>query len=101
MVGAEESHFHRSGYDYGQGTDPYDGTPHDAKLREEQAWATHNSLVSYFGRLNYTLLNRYMLTATFRADGSSRFSEDNRWGYFPSVALAWKINEEAFMKNLT
>ena len=42
MVGAEESHFHRSGYDYGQGTDPYDGTPHDAKLREEQAWATHN-----------------------------------------------------------
>ena len=42
-----------------------------------------------------------MLTATFRADGSSRFSEDNRWGYFPSVALAWKINEEAFMKNLT
>ena len=100
MVGAEESHFHRSGYDYGQGTDPYDGTPHDAKLREEQAWATHNSLVSYFGRLNYTLLNRYMLTATFRADGSSRFSEDNRWGYFPSVALAWKINEEAFMKNL-
>ena len=81
MVGAEESHFHRSGYDYGQGTDPYDGTPHDAKLREEQAWATHNSLVSYFGRLNYTLLNRYMLTATFRADGSSRFSEDNRCGY--------------------
>ncbi len=101
MVGAEESHFHRSGYDYGQGTDPYDGTPHDAKLREEQAWATHNSLVSYFGRLNYTLLNRYMLTATFRADGSSRFSSDNRWGYFPSVALAWKINEEAFMKKLT
>lgn len=101
MFGAEESHFHRSGYDYGQGTDPYDGTPHDAKLREEQAWATHNSLVSYFGRLNYTLLNRYMLTATFRADGSSRFSSDNRWGYFPSLALAWKINEEAFMKKLT
>ena len=42
-----------------------------------------------------------MLTATFRADGSSRFSDDNRWGYFPSVALAWKINEEAFMKKFT
>ena len=101
MLGGEESHFHRSGYNYGQGTDPYTGEPHDAKLREEQAWATHNSLVSYFGRLNYTFLNRYMLTATFRADGSSRFSEGNRWGYFPSVALAWKINEEAFMKDLT
>ncbi len=101
MAGAEESHFHRSGYNYGQGTDPYDGTPHDAKTRDEQEWATHNTLVSFFGRLNYTLLNRYMLTATFRADGSSRFSEDNRWGYFPSVALAWKINEEAFMKQLS
>lgn len=85
----------------GRVPDPYNGEPHDAKLREEQAWATHSSLVSYFGRLNYTLLNRYMLTATFRADGSSRFSDDNRWGYFPSVALAWKINEEAFMKKLT
>lgn len=101
MVGGEESHFHRNGYNYGQGTDPYTGEPHDAKLKEEQAWATHNSLVSYFGRLNYTVLNRYMLTATFRADGSSRFAEGNRWGYFPSVALAWKINEEAFMKDLT
>lgn len=101
MVGAEESHFHRNGYNYGQGTDPYTGAAHDAKIKSEQAWATHNSLVSYFGRLNYTLLNRYMLTATFRADGSSRFAKDNRWGYFPSVALAWKINEEAFMKNLT
>ncbi|WP_291528378.1 SusC/RagA family TonB-linked outer membrane protein [Bacteroides sp. UBA939] len=101
MVGAEESHFHRQGYNYGQGTDPYSGAPHNPALRDEQEWATHNSLVSYFGRMNYTLLNRYMLTATFRADGSSRFSENNRWGYFPSVALAWKINEEGFMKDLT
>ena len=101
MVGAEESHFHRSGYDYGQGTDPYDGTPHDAKLREEQAWATHNSLVSYFGRLNYTLLNRYMLTATFRADGSSRFYKDNRWGKFWSVGGNWRISHESFMSDIT
>lgn len=101
MVGAEESHYHRNGYDYGQGTDPYTGEAYNPSSRKEKEWATHYSLVSYFGRLNYTLLNRYMLTATFRADGSSRFHEDNRWGYFPSVAFAWKINEEAFMKDLT
>ena len=41
-----------------------------------------------------------MLTATFRADGSSKFNKDNRWGYFPSVALAWKINEEGFVKDI-
>ena len=101
MVGAEESHYHRNGYNYGQGTDPYTGEAYNPSSRKEQEWATHYSLVSYFGRLNYTLLNRYMLTATFRADGSSRFHEDNRWGYFPSVAFAWKNNEEAFMKDLT
>jgi TonB-dependent starch-binding outer membrane protein SusC len=55
------------------------------------------TLISYFGRLNYTLANKYLLTATLRRDGSSRFSPDNRWGMFPSVALAWKIAEESFM----
>ena len=54
MFGAEESHFHRSGYDYGQGTDPYDGTPHDAKLREEQAWATHNCFLLWTSELYAT-----------------------------------------------
>ena len=101
MAGAEESHYHRRGYNEGQGIDPYTGEVHNPSIRSEQEWATHNSLVSYFGRLNYTLLERYMLTATFRADGSSKFSKDNHWGYFPSVALAWKINEEKFMKDLT
>ena len=101
MAGAEESHFHRNGYNYGQGTDPYTGEAHDVAQSSEQAWATHNSLLSYFGRLNYTLLDRYMLTATFRADGSSKFADGKKWGYFPSVALAWRINEESFMKNLT
>ena len=100
MAGAEESHYHRHGYNEGQGTDPYTGEAHNPSIRSEQEWATHNSLVSYFGRLNYTLLDRYMLTATFRADGSSRFAKDKHWGYFPSVALAWKINEEKFMKDL-
>ena len=101
MVGAEESHYHRHGFNEGQGTDPYTGEAHNPSIRSEQEWATHNTLVSYFSRLNYTLLDRYMLTATFRADGSSKFSKDNHWGYFPSIALAWKINEEKFMKDIS
>lgn len=58
-----------------------------------------NTLISFFGRLNYNLMNKYLLTATIRRDGSSRFGKDNRWGTFPSVALAWRINEENFLKN--
>ncbi len=57
-------------------------------------------LISFFGRLNYTFMDKYLLTATIREDGSSRFSEDNRWGLFPSVALAWRISEEGFMQNI-
>lgn len=56
------------------------------------------TLISYYGRLNYTLANRYVLTATIRTDGSSRFSEDNRWGVFPSAALAWRVSNEDFLK---
>ena len=57
-----------------------------------------NYLISFFGRLNYNLMDRYLLTATLRRDGSSRFSEKNRWGLFPSAALAWTISNESFMK---
>lgn len=59
-----------------------------------------NTLVSFYGRLNYTLLDRYLLTATLRTDGSSRFAPKQRWGIFPSMALAWKIKQEAFLKNV-
>ena len=52
---------------------------------------------SWFGRANYSFLGRYMLTATFRADGSSKFLGDNRWGYFPAAAAAWRISDEPFM----
>ncbi len=55
-------------------------------------------LVSFFGRLNYNYDNRYMITATFRADGTSRFS-NNKWGLFPSVALGWNIKNEGFLKD--
>ena len=101
MGGAEQSHYHRSGYSFGTGWDPYLKEEHNPSTREDTEWRTHNSLVSYFGRLNYSLLSRYMLTATFRADGSSRFAEGKKWGYFPAVALAWKINAEPFMKNIS
>ncbi|MGL4908867.1 MAG: SusC/RagA family TonB-linked outer membrane protein [Bacteroidales bacterium] len=55
------------------------------------------ALLSYFGRLNYTLLGRYMFEANFRADASSRFYKDARWGYFPSFSAGWVISEEKFM----
>lgn len=58
-----------------------------------------NTLISYFGRLNYTFQDRYLLTATIRRDGSSRFAPKYRWGYFPSVAFAWKLKEEQFLRN--
>ncbi|WP_298732470.1 TonB-dependent receptor [uncultured Chitinophaga sp.] len=60
---------------------------------------TQNTLVSFFGRLNYTLLDKYLLTVNVRRDGSSRFRD--HWGTFPSVALAWRINRENFLKNST
>ena len=56
--------------------------------------------ISYFGRLNYSLLNRYLLTATIRRDGSSNFGSGNRWGTFPSAALGWRISEESFLKDV-
>lgn len=59
-----------------------------------------NRLLSYFGRLIYSFNDTYLLTATFRRDGSSRFAEDYRWGNFPSIALGWKIQNEAFMQSV-
>lgn len=57
-----------------------------------------NTLLSFFGRANYNYKNKYLLTATLRADASSKLSKENRWGYFPSVALAWNISNENFLK---
>jgi len=63
-------------------------------------WNTGNlMLVSFFGRLNYTFKDTYLLTFTLRDDGTSRFSKDNRWGLFPSVALGWKINNMPFFES--
>ncbi|GHU89642.1 SusC/RagA family TonB-linked outer membrane protein [Bacteroidia bacterium] len=77
-------------YDLGSGTvavAPSSGT---------NEWA----LLSYFGRINYNFNERYLFTASLRADGSSRFGKSNRWGYFPSAAIAWRAYEEEFIKSL-
>ena len=65
----------------------------------QSAYATKNELQSFFGRVNYTFNDKYLMTATMRADGSSKFGENNKYGYFPSVALGWNINNENFLKD--
>lgn len=67
---------------------PYSGT----------AYSEGNKLASFFGRVNYNFGSRYLLTATFRGDGSSKFAPQQRWGYFPSAAIAWNMQEEGFMQ---
>ena len=104
MAAYEWQHFYRDGSRDGWGVYPTnslksDGTPNPKAgqmkddTRSQYKWMTENYLVSFFGRLNWTGWNQIMLTATFRADGSSRFHKDNRWGYFPSVAVGWKMKE--------
>ena len=67
--------------------------------KEMNDYSTESYVVSFFGRLNYSLLDRYLMTLTVRNDGSSRFSPDNKWGLFPSAAFAWKILNEPFMED--
>ena len=81
-------------YDDGT-TAPAAGKVYNGKT---SVWKSESYLVSFFGRANYIAFDRYMVTATVRRDGSSRFKE--HWATFPSVALGWKINEEAFLKNV-
>ena len=109
MAGYEWQHFHKKNSYHSYGLYPSTNTESPGAYYNESAnpdYKTENYLVSFFGRLNYTLLERYMLTATLRADGSSRFNwlktaDNQQWGLFPSAAFAWKINEEAFLKNAT
>ena len=93
MLGYSWQHFWRQ--NYSKNSDVA-GTP---SKTEEIRDATESYLVSFFGRFNYTLMNKYMLTLTLRNDNTSRFGSDNRSGIFPAVALAWKINEEGNLKN--
>ena len=73
---------------------------HPYQMSDSTSHINELYLVSFFGRLNYTLMDKYLLTLTLRDDGSSRFAESNRWGLFPAAAFAWKIKEESFLKNV-
>ncbi len=91
VAGYSWQHFKREGSNFarnGAGT----------IVQDSSKYINENFLVSFFGRVNYNILDRYLLTFTLRNDGSSRFAEENRWGLFPSAALAWKINNESFFK---
>lgn len=93
--------------------DAFDATKQNTLIESKEFWyfdsATDNpqangngtslAMLSYLGRLNYNLLDRYLITVSMRADGSSRFIDSNRWGYFPSGAVAWKLSEENFFRN--
>ena len=112
MAGYEWQHFHKKNDSYYCGYYPTTSTKLDAdgnslagtpyKPTENSLYKTENYLVSFFGRINYNFRDRYLITATLRSDGSSRFNwlngTNKQWGLFPSVAAAWRINEEAFMK---
>ena len=76
---------------YGLGS----GTP-----TQSTSGGSGNKSMSFFGRVNYTLFSNYLFTFTYRADGSSKFAPENRWGYFPSGAFAWKLGEEKFIKKI-
>ena len=77
-------------YDMSIGTLP-------GKLKSDR---TDSSLASFLGRINYTLMDKYIFTASYRVDGSSKFTENNKWANFLSGAVAWRLSEEKFIKNL-
>ena len=108
MVGYEWSHTYNDGHKNGNGWYPMTNTKLDANGNplagtmanlSKSSWASESYLVSFFGRANYVGWNQLLLTVNFRADGSSRFAPEHRWGYFPSVSAGWKI-KETFMKDV-
>ena len=99
MAGHSYQNFWRKGSDYAYALNSNDLTTRIERTNKN--YESEYTLISFYGRLNYTLMDRYMLTFTMRGDGSSRFAEGNRWGAFPSVALGWRINEESFMKDFS
>ena len=100
MGGYEWQHFRQEGSYDGFGLYPSTNTEKPGQQTEHKltVWKTENYLVSFFGRANYSLLDRYLLTATVRYDGSSRFKD--HWALFPSFAFGWKVKEEAFLKDV-
>lgn len=106
MLGQETS-FRSSEYLLGEAKDfPFDNLGNDnlgvgATPSKVRSSYNDQMLISYFARGNYNYNNRYLLTATIRADGSTVFSDKNKWGFFPSFSAAWRVSEEAFMKDMS
>ncbi|WP_288205698.1 TonB-dependent receptor [uncultured Parabacteroides sp.] len=73
----------------------------DKNLLTITSGGNHSAIASWLGRVNYAYKGKYLASVSFRADGSSKFAKNNKWGYFPSAALGWRISEEDFMKDLT
>ena len=96
---SKASNFSATGTDLATSSVGYDNLSLNANQAIESGY-NQSSLRSFIGRINYTLLDRYLVTATMRADGSSKFQGDNQYGYFPSVGVGWKVSEEGFMQNL-
>src|SRR5690606_12475897 len=70
-------------------------------IKSPVSTASANTLMSYLGRVNYNYRSKYYLTGSFRIDGSSKFSPQHRWGYFPAVAVSWRLGREEFFKNIS
>jgi len=105
MIGQEMSHFNWE-TQVGNATGFLSNTTPDLSAGDITTSTTTgykfaNSILSYFGRAFYSFDDRYLLTATIRRDGSSKFNKDHRWGWFPSVALAWRASQESFLRDLT
>jgi TonB-linked SusC/RagA family outer membrane protein len=71
-----------------------------ARFTNPSSWKNQNQLVSYLGRINYSFRDKYLISMTGRADGSSKFGANNKWAFFPSVAVGWKLSEEDFLKSV-
>ncbi|MCL6102507.1 MAG: TonB-dependent receptor [Bacteroidetes bacterium] len=93
-AGYSWQHFYKDGSSFSRNGD-------ETQISDNSSFINENYLISFFGRLNYTFMERYLLTVTVRDDGSSRFSSANRWGLFPAAAVAWKLKDESFLKNVS
>jgi TonB-dependent starch-binding outer membrane protein SusC len=97
MAGYGYQDFYFKGYAYADYR--YDGSMRPGTEPQFDTYPSEYILKSFYGRLNYTLANKYVLTMNARADGSSKYNPDDRWGFFPSAALAWRVSEENFLVN--
>ena len=105
MAGYSYEHFYNFNHSEQHLAGDYDNEVKGVHYKKDEIYGNPTNhgeehfLISFYGRLNYSYKSRYLLTFTLRDDGSSRFAKENRWGLFPSVAAAWNIKQEPFMKN--